>query len=474
MDIDINTPVNDENFRLLHYIARGGWVEGYEYLKDNFDLDVNVRTVDGWTPLHLAVYNNKVEMVRALLNNKCIDTAMINEDLETPKRIAERESYSKILELFKNYYETKNNVNINNLSAENNIYSKEEINRCFLSLINGNIYNKAIEMLEKTPLIDFDIDDKKLLKAVINTKNIELVDKAYEYKLLKQKPMLEEYEQKRKIFLEKEIKELSYEELKNNQIALNTPEGFKYIFENKDFNPNDIVNKKSLFEIACSFDDEGELVGQILSKYDDVFTEKVKKSTKNKKIKTLIEEYETVGKYKVKLDKIKRLLSNPATREVGINQIKDLIESSIFNPNLVDSVGNSLLHIVSTIPDDCARGLIQKVIDKGVNINSKNMTEQNSLVGVIKSLTISKNETEKTSLLSNIKFLLDKGINVDDQDKLGQTAFHYVCITTSAALLTLFLSKNPNVFIRDIKGNRASKYLKTDEMKKIYEKYVKM
>ena len=36
-------------------------------------------------------------------------------------------------------------------------------------------------MLEKTPLIDFDIDDKKLLKAVINTKNIELVDKVYEY-----------------------------------------------------------------------------------------------------------------------------------------------------------------------------------------------------------------------------------------------------------------------------------------------------
>jgi len=133
-----------------------------------------------------------------------------------------------------------------------------------------------------------------------------------------------------------------------------------------------------------------------------------------------------------------------------------------------------MLHIVSTIPDDCARSLIQKVIDKGVNINSKNIAQQNSLVGVIKSLIISKNEDEKTSLLSNIKFLLDKGINIDEQDKLGQTAFHYVCFTTSVALLTLFLSKSPNIFLKDIKGNRAVKYLKTDEMKKIYENYVKI
>ena len=51
------------------------------------------------------------------------------------------------------------------------------------------------------------------------------------------------------------------------------------------------------------------------------------------------------------------------------------IELNSFNPNLSDSVGNSALHIVSTIPDDRARGLIQKLVDKGININSTNIAE---------------------------------------------------------------------------------------------------
>ena len=41
-----------------------------------------------------------------------------------------------------------------------------------------------------------------------------------------------------------------------------------------------------------------------------------------------------------------------------------------------------------------------------------------------------------------------------------------------AALLTLMLSKDPNVFLKDKMGNRAAKYLKTPEMKEIYSKYV--
>ena len=235
-----------------------------------------------------------------------------------------------------------------------------------------------------------------------------------------------------------------------------------------------LVKNKSLFEIVCEIDSEGVLVKQILSKFDDVFTQKAKKTTTNKKIKELINEYESVGKYKVKLDKIKRLLLTSSTREVGINQIKDFVESASFNLDVSDSIGNSMLHIVSTVPEDSARGIIQKLIDKGIDVNKKNMTKQNALISAIKTLITSKNEAESTAILSNIKFLIDKGISIDDQDQLGQSAFHYACMTTSAALLMLLLTKNPNILIKDIKGNRAVKYLKTDEMKKIYEEFTKI
>ena len=76
------------------------------------------------------------------------------------------------------------------------------------------------------------------------------------------------------------------------------------------------------------------------------------------------------------------------------------------------------------------------------------------------------------NLMSNIKFLLDKGADINAQDNNGQTAFHFACISTIGALLTLLLSHEPNVFLKDKMGNRAAKYIKTPEMKEIYNKYL--
>ena len=477
-DICIDEPIYlPKKWTILHYIGREGWVDGYEYIKNNFDFDVNIQgNNNGWTPLHFAVHNRQTNLVKKLLENDNIDLTLKDKEGKTVEDIAKENGCAEIADLLrdeaKKTNKAKKNVDINNLSAENNIYSNEEINAFFEFLINRKNYNQAIEMLEKTPLLDFDNED--LLRKIGRIGDVQLMNKVFEYKFVKQKPMLEEYEQKRKNFLENEIIKLSYDELKNNQMVLNTYEGFKSLLENRDFNPNDVVGNKSLFELACIFDSEGELVRQILSKYDNVSTEKMKNSTKNKKIKTLINEYETVGKYKIKLDKIKGMLLNSSTKGIGIKELKTFIESNSYGLDVSDSVGNTLLHITSTIADDSARGMIQKLITKGLDINTKNIAQQNSLISAIKAFSSAKDDVEKNSLLSNIKFLLDKGVNIDDQDKLGQTPFHYVCITTSAALLTLFLSKNPNVFIRDVKGNRAAKYLKTDEMKKIYDNYLRM
>ena len=472
--IDVNTEVDSYKKTLLHHACDAFEKRCVDVLLERPEINVNLQDSEGNTALHYACKQGSIGIVKRLLERDDIDYTIKNNYGKSAFEYVNYNDPSNIplVTFLYNFRQNKTNIDEKNLSPENNVYSKEEIKQAFVAYLNTENYAKAIDLLEKTPLIDFS--DKELMKKVGLTGNTELMDKVYEYKFSKQKTMLEEYEQRRKNFLENEIKTLSYAELKNNQVALNTLDGFKYLIENRDFNPNDNIKNETLFEKLCVIDSEGDLVKQILSKYDDVFIERIKNSTQSEKIKTLINEYESVGKYRIKLDKIKGLLVNTQTREVGIAQIKDFIESSDFNPTVSDSIGNSPLHIVSAIPDDSSRGMIQKLISKGIDINSKNIAQQNSLISVIKAFITTKDDVEKNSLLSNIKFLLDKGINIDEQDKLGQTAFHYVCFTTSVALLTLFLSKTPNVFIKDIKGNRASKYLKTDEMKKIYENYLKL
>ena len=93
-------------------------------------------------------------------------------------------------------------------------------------------------------------------------------------------------------------------------------------------------------------------------------------------------------------------------------------------------------------------------------------------MSAIKKLVTTDDDAGKRNLMSNIKFLLDKGADINAQDNNGQTAFHFACLSTIGALLTLLLSHKPNVFLEDKAGNRANKYLKTPEMKAIYKEYV--
>ena len=255
---------------------------------------------------------------------------------------------------------------------------------------------------------------------------------------------------------------------------ITTAEGFDKVMQNKDFDPNHkTIDGKTLFEIACNIDDDLDTAKQLLSKYENIDTDKIKTKTKNRELVALINEYETIGKDKVRLDKINRLILTPETQEIGVIKLAEIINAPDFNPEMKDSVGNSLLHIASSLPNNSCRSIIQNLINKGVNVNSKNIAKQNSLISAIKAFVRAKTSEEKVSLLSNIKFLLDKGINIDEQDNFGQTAFHYACFTTSAALLTLLLTKNPNIYIKDIKGNYGTKYLRTAEMKNVLEEYLK-
>ena len=162
----------------------------------------------------------------------------------------------------------------------------------------------------------------------------------------------------------------------------------------------------------------------------------------------------------------------PSTRDSAFAKLREFINSEEFNPKMTDTMGNSLLHIVSTAPENDARGLIQKLLNKGVDINAKNITGQNPIMSAITALKAARDEDTKARLLSNIKFLIDKGINIEEQDKNGQTVFHYVCSTVSVALMALILRKEPNVLVKDLRGNRPFSYLKTQEMKDMYMEYV--
>ena len=453
-------------------------------LLERNDIDINIQSgYDKITPLMSAVIYGKSDYVNMLLDRKDIDTTIENEKGQTAldyyceavaninhsthKRLKEVTEYQlKHPETICNINK-KIPVNISKLSPEENIWTKEEITAKFEKLVISNKYDEAADMLNKTPLINLD---KKVLDSVCLTGNSDFAEKVFDYKR-NQTKLLEEYEQKRKVFLEATIKNLSYEKLKANNLVLNTPNGIKALMSHREFNPNDKYDNKTLFEIICNLNSEGDLVKSILSKYDDVIVDNAKK-TRNTTIKSLIEYYENVGKFKVKLENIKSKLSNSQTREAAVESLNEFVSSDKFDPEMTDSVGNDVLHIISAVASDGSREIIQKVLDKGGKVDSLNIGNQTPIMSAIKGLMIAKTEDEKSGLLSNIKFLLDKGADVDAQDLNDQTVFHYVCRTLSVALLIMFLAKKPNVFIEDKYGSRAAKYLQSQEMRDVYQKYI--
>ncbi|MBQ6516003.1 ankyrin repeat domain-containing protein, partial [bacterium] len=426
-------------------------IKEVEKLLQNPNVDVNAQTPNGNTALMIAANRGEVEIVKKILEHPDVDIYIKNKMMTDALSCASITTvdlikrYQRGVDNRKNALSTKKGladkiqVDINKLSPEENIWSEEEISKKFVSLLSVQRFDDAIKMLNSTPLINLEADNRNVISRVCMTGNPEFVEKVFEYRG-KQDEMREAYQAKRNEFFENKINTLSYEELKENPIALHTEDGFKILMSKPEFNPNDTVDKKSLFDFACDLDSKGTFAKQILSKYDDVDINDAKKNGSTE-IKALAYFYENVGKYQVKFDKIKRNIANPETRSLGAEQLKEFINSSDFKPDMTDSLGNSALHIAATMPDDSARGIIQKLIDKGIDINAQNITNQNALISAIKTFRITQNDEDKTKLLSNIKFLIDKGIDVNEPDNNGQTAFHHACSTTSVALLSMILSK---------------------------------
>ena len=158
----------------------------------------------------------------------------------------------------------------------------------------------------------------------------------------------------------------------------------------------------------------------------------------------------------------------------ALNDIIKYIESEKFNPELTDELGRNIIQIALASRDERVKSIILKAIAKGTNINAQNCFGQTPLMTAIKNFITADDDNEKFIDLSVIKFILDQNPDIDIQDKNKQTAFHLVCMSTVPVLLTLLLSKNPNILFEDVKGKRGADYFKTNEMKETFKKYLNL
>ena len=483
-DIDVNKK-DDDGDTPLTIAARKGNIESVKLLLEHPDTDVNAQGYYGRTALNSAIVEGKIDVINEILKHPDVDLSIKDNIGKTAMDSCnyyssyDRYKFEGLLKNYERGVDKRENVitvaknipvDIENLSPDKSIWTEDKISDKFLCLVNSKNLEDASKMIKVTPLIDLEAGDKKILRAVCSTGDPDFVREVFNYQD-NQPKMRADYDIKRKDFLENKIKTLSYEELKENPIALHTEDGFRVLMTKEEFNPNDKIDKMSLFEMACGMDEDGDLVQDLLGKYDNIETTRAKRYAK-KDLREIIDTYETDGKYQLKFERIKRNIANPAKREKAVQQLRDFINSEEYTPDMTDTLGNSALHIVAAMPDDSVRGLIQKLIDKNININSQNLTKQTALVSAIKAMRIANNEEDKTMILSNIKFLIDKGIDVNVSDSNGQTAFHHACSTTSPALLTMILSKEPNIFKKDNLGHKGNFYLSTPQMKEVYDNYV--
>lgn len=160
-------------------------------------------------------------------------------------------------------------------------------------------------------------------------------------------------------------------------------------------------------------------------------------------------------------------------KEAAIKDIIDYINSDSFDKDFKDKRGRNIVHLAMLSRDERIKTIISRAIDKGIDINSQNAFGQTPLMLAIKNLITVKNEDEKSVDMSIISFILNNNnsdINIQDNNK--QTAFHLACISKVPALLTLILSKNPNVLLKDITEKMGADYIKLPGMKAIYRNHV--
>ena len=142
-------------------------------------------------------------------------------------------------------------------------------------------------------------------------------------------------------------------------------------------------------------------------------------------------------------------------------------------PDISDNNGNNAILVASAASDKNIESVILDLLKLGLSVKAKNDCGQNALMIAVESAKgKEKDKKAINNVISNLEYLLSKGMNINAADNEKRTLFHYICETKSPELLKWALNKEINVFIADNNGKRGAAYLQTAGMKEIYNKFI--
>lgn len=486
--LDLNIKCNSDTTLLLKAIEEGK----YKFAKKLLtipEIDINTPDCKGWTPFMRLCRNSyqydnnsegsSLELVKDFLARKDLKLDLKNKDGNDAILLAEDYPHFEIVDMINEFIENnakeegEKNFNKETLSPINNIYSVKEISNETARRIRSNDIEGLKNMLECTPLINLD-DDGEVMKSAFGAHNTELMEILIDYKNNKQPKMIEQYTKERQEFINSAMQNFSYNELKEKGAIIMTEDGFKMLMSKPEFNPNDIIRQKTLFEISVDLDTNGNIAKEILSKYEDVETSNVLKLTSDESLKNAIKRYEEGDKYKIKLGNLKQRLSDSATSDAALKDLQIFIKEQPSEiPDISDNNGNNAILVASAASDKNIESVILDLLKLGLSVKAKNDCGQNALMIAVESAKgKEKDKKAINNVISNLEYLLSKGMSINAADNEKRTLFHYICETKSPELLKWALNKEINVFIADNNGKRGAAYLQTAGMKEIYNKFI--
>ena len=169
--IDINKPIrNNKKYSVIHYASKNEYCEMMEDLINKYNANVNLISLDGWSPLHISAYKGNLKIINILINFKKTNFDLVLPKIGTALHCACKNNNFKTvaLLLYKCNPNIKNengllpidltiDINIKKLISKNlNIFSDFEENINDISINRKIKSEKGIgERLTKAQLIEF-------------------------------------------------------------------------------------------------------------------------------------------------------------------------------------------------------------------------------------------------------------------------------------------------------------------------------
>ena len=152
--IDINKPIgNKKKYSAIHYASKNEYIEMMEDLINKYYADVNLISLDGWSPLHISAYKGNIKIIYLLLNCKKINCDLVLPKLGTALHCACKNNNFKTVALLLH----KCNPNIKNENGLLPIDLTKDINI-------KNIINKSLNKLNDSEEIVNSISINKKIK----------------------------------------------------------------------------------------------------------------------------------------------------------------------------------------------------------------------------------------------------------------------------------------------------------------------